>query len=580
MKKFNFIKASYYSLLCSIRSRDGVAYAALEKTKWRLTFIVTIALLFTGCERETRLTNAETEMLNSYLESVDKLQESGEYQKMTEKSKAFYEESKKGHSDRFMVHAASNYGQVLTVMGQPDEGKRLIDEALSLSSTFSDDTLMMGIYNGYGLYENVVGNNAAAAEYYLKSLEYARRCDKGSLISVLSNLSHAMSAAQDTTGMRYALETYQLAKEEDNKVDMMYGALRIMEQMNLREKYDEALEWVKIYVENAPPSRAVSAHTMMSSAYRRLKDFDKAEMYADMAIAAADTTRNVQPVTIANAYMSKATVLSERGKYEESNRWIDKTMEYCQNAKDMSRRKNAILYYADNYEHLGNYREALKYRNEERKILTENMNVSRINIFKAKEVALDVAQKDKEIEMHKQQVRSRNAMLTGAIFFIVLLAMLCTYVYIMYKRQHRLMKVIVKRAETMNENLLEKQKSSDIKNEELFRRLQEEIENKQLFKDKHLTRESLAEVLGTNRTYITEAVKAMTGMTLPQYISRIRINEAERLLHDRTVDVSNFLQLGESLGFISLSAFQKAFKKQTGMTLSAYRKIARQETDS
>ena len=580
MKIFNTIKRFSYSQPYSIRGRDGLAHTTSGKTKWGVATIVTVALFFIGCGQNTEFTNAETEMLSSYRESVGQLQDSGEFQKMTEKSKAFYEESKKGHSDRFKVFAASNYGQVLTVMGQPDEGKRLIDEALSLSSTFSDDTLMMGIYNGYGLYETVIGNNAAAAEYYLKSLEYARRCDTGSLISVLSNLSHAMSVAQDTNGMHYAQEAYQLAKEEDNKVDMTYGALRIMEQMNLRENYDEALKWVKIYVENATPSRAVTSHTLMSGAYRRLKDYDQAEQYADMAIAAADTASNMQSVTKANAYMSKATVLSEKGKYEESNLWLDKTMEYCQNAKDMSLRQNAILYYADNYEHLGNYREALKYRNEERKILTENMNVSRINIFKAKEVALDVAQKDKEIEMHKQQVRNRNAMLAGAILLIVLLAMLCTYIYMMYKRQHRLMKVIVKRAETMNENLLEKQKSSDIKNEELFRRLQEEVENKQLFKDKFLTRDSLAEILGTNRTYITEAVKAMTGMTLPQYISRIRINEAERLLHDKTVDVSNFLQLGESLGFISLSAFQKAFKKQTGMTLSAYRKIARQEADS
>jgi AraC-like DNA-binding protein len=69
----------------------------------------------------------------------------------------------------------------------------------------------------------------------------------------------------------------------------------------------------------------------------------------------------------------------------------------------------------------------------------------------------------------------------------------------------------------------------------------------------------------------------MTGMSFPQYISSLRISEAERLLQNPKEDVSNLTLLGESLGFSSLSAFQSTFKKYTGMTLSAYREIARKK---
>ena len=64
-------------------------------------------------------------------------------------------------------------------------------------------------------------------------------------------------------------------------------------------------------------------------------------------------------------------------------------------------------------------------------------------------------------------------------------------------------------------------------------------------------------------------------MSFPQYISSLRVSEAERLLHDKDADVSNLTEMAHSLGFNTLAAFQVAFKKQTGMTLSAYRVIAR-----
>lgn len=151
----------------------------------------------------------------------------------------------------------------------------------------------------------------------------------------------------------------------------------------------------------------------------------------------------------------------------------------------------------------------------------------------------------------------------------------------MYRKQRKLMTLVVERAQSGKDKEIEMEKENrkktDDKHVELFRRLKEEVEDRQLYKDPTLSRESLAELLGTNRTYITDAVKAMTGMTLPQYISRLRINEAERLMHDMTTDVSNLSQLSQSLGFASPSAFQTAFKRQTGMTLSAYRNIARKD---
>ncbi|MBO5632086.1 MAG: helix-turn-helix transcriptional regulator, partial [Aeriscardovia sp.] len=216
--------------------------------------------------------------------------------------------------------------------------------------------------------------------------------------------------------------------------------------------------------------------------------------------------------------------------------------------------------------------------NQQIEIQTNNTNADRIKIQKAKEVALDIAQKDAEIELQTEHARMLRMGLYCLLAFCLLLAGASLYIFNMYRKQRKLMTVVVERVQP--ETVVIEQKQMDDKHVELFKRMKEEIDDKKMFLDPNLTRESLAEHLGSNRTYISEAVAQMTGMSFPQYISSLRIKEAERRLHDPAVDVSNFTDFGRTLGFVSLSAFQTAFKRHTGMTLSASRDIVQRRPAS
>ena len=207
--------------------------------------------------------------------------------------------------------------------------------------------------------------------------------------------------------------------------------------------------------------------------------------------------------------------------------------------------------------------------------MIEKFYTGHIKILKAKEKAHNVAQKEAEIEQHRDHALLIERLIWSTVAFIALL--MTFYLSIYYKHQRKLTEVVVERAQPGKEKEIveQNQKQGDDRHAELFRRIRHELECNQMFLDVNLSRESLAEHLGTNRTYISEAVSKMTGMSFPQYISSLRIAEAERRIHDLSVDVSNLTDFGRTLGFASLSAFQTAFKRQTGMTLSAYREIAR-----
>ena len=539
-----------------------------------LIAVFAVATIVSSCRNDGELSSSEQKEMLYYNNAINNAQDSGLYEKMRKLCKEFYEVSKKGHSDLFRAHAVSDYGQESLLFGNPDEGKKLLDEALQIASKTSDDTLMMEIYNGLGLYHQVKDRNYyAASEYYLKSLEYARRCDKQDLLAVLCNLGASYGCANDTTGLKYIREAYEIAKETGNPNDMMYASMRMADQMKMRGNKEETLKWQQIWMENLPEARRMVFENVIKAENSFLQNnFTEALRYIDIAIVAADTTKNLQTVEKTNIIIEKAKILYELGRYEESIKWLDKDTVMASMANNKIRRESRLLY-AMNYEKLGNHVKALENQKKYIEYIEEETKVDRINILKAMEVALDVTQKDEEIAQHMEHARMLRQKVYGLLAFCLLLVGASLYIYNMYRKQRKLMTVVVERAQP--ETVTIEQKQMDDKHVELFHRIKHEIEDNKMFLDANLSRESLSEHLNINRTYISEAISQMAGMSFPQYISSLRVAEAECRLHDLSVDVSNLTDFGRTLGFTSLSAFQTAFKRQTGMTLSAYREIAR-----
>lgn len=84
-----------------------------------------------------------------------------------------------------------------------------------------------------------------------------------------------------------------------------------------------------------------------------------------------------------------------------------------------------------------------------------------------------------------------------------------------------------------------------------------------------ITTEQLAKELGMNRTYLCKLFAEETGLTIHQYVTRIKIEEAKRLMD---ITPKSIAEIAEYLGFSSQSYFQKVFKKLYGITPGEYQK--------
>ena len=88
-----------------------------------------------------------------------------------------------------------------------------------------------------------------------------------------------------------------------------------------------------------------------------------------------------------------------------------------------------------------------------------------------------------------------------------------------------------------------------------------------------LTVHSVAEMFGFNPNYFSQMFRKATGEKLTTYLTRIRIEQACRLLREGGLSVG---EVGARVGYPEYFYFAKVFKKQTGVTISEYRKKPQQ----
>ena len=88
-----------------------------------------------------------------------------------------------------------------------------------------------------------------------------------------------------------------------------------------------------------------------------------------------------------------------------------------------------------------------------------------------------------------------------------------------------------------------------------------------------ISREGLAASLDINPDHLGKAFKSHTGVKISDYINRLRVQDAGRKLLESDEKI---IDIAFSVGFESLSTFNRAFMKEMNITPQAFRKDKRE----
>jgi AraC-like DNA-binding protein len=525
--------------------------------------------------------------------------------------------------DNAVLYSNIILGQAYLMKGQRSAFNQL-GHAQSIGERLMLDSALCSIYNGLGLYaSNIEQDYYNAVQYFFKGVEAAKRCSYRKLHGILlNNLSAVYFLKGDAKGMDYALEAYELGHEMSDPYLIFCGSTTAAYMCFLRQDYEQALQYIK-EAEFVMLRNDFYDQANIYAIYGRILDGKgNAAAAAEYFARALSYRATSHTSSIVFALYGYACTL------EKMNR-LDEAVKALLDAASHANVHNCPVHYSDVlrelshcYELKGDYSNALKYQRE--------YQINCDSVFNAdKERSLNELRVKYDTERHLAGLRltemkllkkAKNEQLLIAIIIVILTVTF--FVLYLYRRKQRFFTAIVRqnseavrREKQLKERLAaleegaaalsdappsapaassdtaaaattsstlyisdvydaarqQKYSTSSLtgeKKEELFARLEKIMEAK-IYTDNLLTKEKVAEQLGTNSTYLSQVINDRTGQSFTQYVNHYRITEAVRLLSN-PANTLPLKAISAELGFNSMTTFYKHFEQAVGLTPRQY----------
>ena len=121
--------------------------------------------------------------------------------------------------------------------------------------------------------------------------------------------------------------------------------------------------------------------------------------------------------------------------------------------------------------------------------------------------------------------------------------------------------------------LIRKESQEKEEDVSLFTKINCTMTDDKIYTNPELTIDQLAKKVNSNTKYVSQAINENAEMNFSTYINTFRIEEAKQLLRDGESKNWSMDAVAEKCGFNNPTSFYQAFKKNTGMTPSAFKNI-------
>lgn len=528
----------------------------------------------------------------------------GEYQETERVCQEILQNTVWGGQEWFYTYALIYQGQARIMLGKTQEGLQDLLGAKRLAEIQHNDSALCSVYNGLGLYEqNVTCDYYRSLNYYREGCDIAERCGHRLLYCLLvANIAEVLTLRNEEAGLEYAEKCYLLGRQNNDPYLIYCGAISMARNLCLNRKMEEAWRYTR-EADRLSKRYDFKNRSDIYNTYGEIAleagDYMKAGLYYEQAIRERGFS---QAAYVVSTYVGYGRALIAQKKYKSA-------LEKLQIGKEISEknitslfRREVYLLLSACYDRLGEPKEALEYYKKYTAESFRLYNEDKERTEKELMVRYETEKRNKELaqkNMLLQKEQNRVMALVGITFVVLIVVLLF---YINYRRKNRLYKQIVRESvdwlakeRQFSKRIAEQEKQlqeligkagavdggrysgsslNKDSQQELFGRLERLMQNDQVYKNSLFTREKMAELLGTNRTYLSQTINEQTGLTFTHYMNKYRIEEARRILADPQDDTP-IKAIAADLGFSSVTTFYTLFKAVVQMSPDQYRKHAR-----
>lgn len=471
------------------------------------------------------------------------------------------------------VYIAQCYGGINMV----DSMSLYFGKALPMAEKEKDYWALATIYNSLG--GNTAfgeGDYSQGIAYLIEALRYAENIrDTSRLMLVKNNLAMAYCFINDSTGLIYAQDVYRNGVDNNNIYRIFQGAMisanlywMMRDTANAQRYVKEALPYVEMYDQ----SREI--YVLYADILRDIGKKDSSVIYYRKAFQEQSGSGIYSK---ADLYLGYAEFLKEDRMYDDAVSVLMDGLHMMDSVRSPAKKPMMYLSLSGIYEDMGDPGTALIYYKQYNEEANRQLNL---------EIERKISSIRREYDKQKHEVellewRNKYNLAVMAFVFAV-----CVFVglYMLYRNKVKNYRQLLKQHQT----ILERQETRPAqtaavpmpqdKMKEMYDRLEKLMYEQELYRQSDLSRDKVAQMLSTNRTYLCSVIKSFTGMTFPYYVNSFRINEAVRILSNPE-DNTPIKAIAGNLGYNNLTTFYRLFEAAKGMPPSKYRETVIQNAN-
>lgn len=574
------------------------------KLLYDLTSAITIILISyfavscreqTPCNKFTVDININENNIDSIISVLDKepdnlklantiwvyLSTSGQDSKVVEHAKKMYAYyTEKGNVEN-ATWAATYVALPYVALNEFDSARVYLDYVAQNASTDSPVYAMtqnaeaVYAYKSEMDYPKALGHLFNALEYYRK-----KHIPESESI-VLGNIAILYSKRNDTTGLKYAQRAYEIADSIKNLYSICFSLSSLTQ-----------LEYQAGHLEDAELHILKADSIIKRNPYLNLFLPVIYDTYSNVAIAEKNYRKAGELIELTNEYLkynqddiyselchTKAIYYYETGDYVNAEKYYHEALKLSEenNSSDL------LLGLSKTYGKLGMKDSALVYYQKYHQVSNNVFGIDKENQFN--QLFLDYEKVKYQNSLQEKELRLVKSKRTNTIIFfaLVIIAVILIALYTIYRKKNRMYLTLVEQHQNLirqkqinEENMTQRaERSSESKTEkvesDIYERLERLMKEDKIYRINDISLDKLAEMLDTNRTYISNVINKHAGMSFPNYINSYRINDAISVISDPDREVV-LKAVCDEIGYNSLTSFYRAFQKETGCTPMIYRK--------
>ena len=502
------------------------------------------------------------------------------HQQSLEAWQANMEMEKKLKNQKNIAYSTMSIASSLQGLARYDEALYYYAEAQKMLEDI-DDLRGLGFnYGNIGIVYEKMGMYTEAVDNKLKALQIAEQLSDS--IRIAQSLGSIAASHTNLKEYYKAIDNYTRAIEIYEKIGKNYNAVHTIANLGVAyNSLDENQKARETFNKGLALSKAINYSYGQAIVQMNIGEIMLEMGQADSAMYFLNESNkvfsdlNVQHPLCYN-YKMMGMYYQKEGNPSLAIEFLEKAF-YLSSAiyaPDMHRDVAASL--SEIYELETDYDKALFYHKVFKHYSDSLFNAENIaETTRLEDQYLFDKEQAKTAFLHQAELSRKQTILIFSFTGLALVSILLLLIIIQYRRKNAAYQTLYEKSLQQLEKSKMKKSMEGLKNGELFELLEQKMQYDHLYRIKDLNQDMVADMMKTNRTYVSQAIIDHSGKKFREYIKEYRVGEAIEILSDpKKSMVFSINSIADDVGFNSIATFNAAFKQFTGLTPSRFRSQA------